>query len=726
MTSRALFYKAMREDFRHKIWMFALSCLASFMAMPVFYLLLSQEWYRRIERRYQDFYPDWDEAAYRLEVISEFFGQNMVITGGIVLGVGAVIVGLFGFRYVFSKKMMDLYHSIPIKRTQLFLISYVNGFLIWFVPMLLGAVICLIMAAGFLGESGAWLWALKIMLKSIGHMTVVFLLFYNLIITAVMLSGNYLNTLLTILILGLLVITAWLMLQGYAGTYFASYYSMFDETFQNIVWLSPIVSGICQLGYYVTEDTDKINLLANMAMVVLLWIAAFGLYLKRPSEMAEQGLKLKGVQLVFRTSVTILGALAGWLFFGYLTDIESVGWTIFGAIFGGVLVFGVLDMIFHMEFRAFYAHKLQMAICVLASIGIGMVFMFDLTGFDCYVPKMEQIADMGMYMGNIAGYNYISAEKVVDEMHYTDAEVIHSFLQTVSDPDAYLEGNTRWITVRVGKTNGKSYYRRYLVGKEYEAQMLPILRDESYLLTNVLVSPKILEHVTVEDEHFRIYGESDTIIIRDVEEARAFLKAYNEDVLEDPDRILYQRDKILATLSADNWNNESYGSENFYDFELDIYEGMEHTLALIEANGYENVLQTVPVEAVSSISVELYKESEDQSIEEAFGLTEAVDEQENAKTQETVVEDIVSAQAYTVESTVIESVYIYSATFTEKEDIQKLLDIVYFHSPSGGTSILAAGGYCNASVQVNELDGSVHWAELKKGTMPVELLSYFE
>ena len=48
MTSRALFYKGMIEDLRHRIWMIALSCLASFMAFPVVYLLAKQEWDRRL------------------------------------------------------------------------------------------------------------------------------------------------------------------------------------------------------------------------------------------------------------------------------------------------------------------------------------------------------------------------------------------------------------------------------------------------------------------------------------------------------------------------------------------------------------------------------------------------------------------------------------------------------------------------------------------------------
>ena len=120
MTSRALFYKGMIEDLRRRIWMIALSCLASFMAFPVVYLLVKQDWDRRVGYWYPEI--GWDLLEYRVESVVEFFHYYMTIGGGIVLGVGALIVGIFGFRYVFSKKMIDLYHSVPVTRKQLFLI----------------------------------------------------------------------------------------------------------------------------------------------------------------------------------------------------------------------------------------------------------------------------------------------------------------------------------------------------------------------------------------------------------------------------------------------------------------------------------------------------------------------------------------------------------------------------------------------------------------------------
>ena len=184
----------MLEDLRHKVWMIALSCLGSFLAMPVFYLLQSQDWYNRIERWTEE--STWTIPEYKLSQILEFFQGYMVITGGIILVAGALIVGLFGFRHVFSKKMVDQYHSIPITRKNLFLVHYINGFLIWFVPMIIGTAICAVLAGFFLGDFAAWMTALAAVAKTLGSFILAFLLVYHVVIIAVMLSGNILNTLL--------------------------------------------------------------------------------------------------------------------------------------------------------------------------------------------------------------------------------------------------------------------------------------------------------------------------------------------------------------------------------------------------------------------------------------------------------------------------------------------------------------------------------------------------
>ena len=110
--------------------MLALSILGNMLALPVAYLMRINS-HSFSESVYYT-YLSW------MSNIVEFFSELAVGLGGVVAIVGAVIVGLAGFRYLFHKNMVDTWHSLPVKRRTLFIISWLNGFLIWFIPFIVG------------------------------------------------------------------------------------------------------------------------------------------------------------------------------------------------------------------------------------------------------------------------------------------------------------------------------------------------------------------------------------------------------------------------------------------------------------------------------------------------------------------------------------------------------------------------------------------------------------
>ena len=212
MTSRRCFFKFMKEDLRHKVWMIVLSFLGSLLTGPVLYLILRGNFMDERVLRQEGSWFAFRSAAERIFV---FFGPGLCIGGGLVALVGAVIVGLFGFRYLFHKNMADIYHSIPMKRRALFLAGYLNGLLIWFVPFVICFLITLSLGvfdlarlkklcltlppqAGVSNQivealSGSRLIAETLL--TVGVLCICFLLVYHLVLAAVMLCGNMLNTL---------------------------------------------------------------------------------------------------------------------------------------------------------------------------------------------------------------------------------------------------------------------------------------------------------------------------------------------------------------------------------------------------------------------------------------------------------------------------------------------------------------------------------------------------
>ena len=732
MTSRALFYKGMIEDLRHRIWMIALSCLGSFMAMPVFFLLMRQEWDDRIEGWSE--LSLWNIDEYKLEVVSGFFQEYLTVTCGIILVAGALIVGIFGFRFVFSKKMVDLYHSIPITRKQLFLIHYVDGFLIWFVPMLIGAFICMIFAAFFLGDASAWLAVTGKLMVTIGNLVIAFLLVYHVAIVAVMLSGNIVNTLLSGAIISFGVIAFYCMVEAFASTYFSTYYSFFGENLQNVIWASPIPGAIYQLYMWGMNEIQAVPLVMNLLMIVLLWIAGFAIYNKRPSELAEQGIKIKSVQVVFKTLVTCLAGMVGWILFYFITGEESIGWMIFGTILAAVLVYGIMDIIFHMDFKAFFVHKLQMAVTVVASIGIGFIFLFDLVGYDTYVPDKDDIVNMGLYIRNL-GNNYDnlnSATDRINSMEYTDQDVIYAFLEemTGKETDYPINGSSATAYVRVTEKSGKTYYRMYRVWESDDELAAPILRDESYIKANILIPQGIINSVSVDEKdngHVELENLLEYRVLDKVEPARELLVAYNQDILENPDLYIYQEEEVLASAFYRGKN------DYYYYLHLDIYEGMEHVKAVLEKYGYDNMLNKPTSKDIESIQFNIYTNKEqEKNLKVFFGLEEASAEQDKSSEQVIVLnpnsaeKTIIAVEDVELKQTVAAEYreYYYEATFTEDRDIDQLMEVISAQTPYSNS--LFGADYCSSCDVILKLkDGDTRYVQIKKGVMPEKFLDDF-
>lgn len=705
MTSRVSFYKVMREDMRHKTWMLALSCLASFLAMPVLFLLLeSAEWEHRIEYILQ---TTSKIEAYKIECVQLFFGEVLPITAGIVLVVGALIVGLFGFCHVFSKKMTDLYQSLPIRKRDLFFAQYVNGFLIWFIPMFLCAVLCAIFAAVFLGNGENWLlYVVKPLWNGIGSYLLSFLIVYHVVILAVMLSGNILNTLINGTILNFFVLFGYMMLESFHCYFFDTHYSMFEEQILKLLWTSPIASSVYQLVLFATESVGVSVVGKHLFVIIVLFFAGFYLYVKRPSELAEQGMKYQTLQVIWKTGMTIWCGMAGWLLFTSITD--TLAWQIFGAVLAGILCYGTLDMIFHMDFKAFFAHKISLCISVACSILIGFYFTFDWGGYDTYLPKQSEIKEIGICIDGIGitwngdAYDGVLTTKYrLDHMSYADPEVAYALLKemTTEENRPKQDGYSASIYVKVTQNNGKTYYRQYRIFDYEEDLVTPILLDESYIKSNVWIPQAVIDGVSEAGIQKSLYLEGgysmDTIEEEQI--IRELMEAYNQDMLEHPNLFIYQNDKNLVSFRYRN-------SSPYMYLYFDCYESMEHMQAVLEK--YDIQLYKIKAEDVENITILSYVKEKD-ALQEVFGF---IDSDQDTMQTETVEE-----------ASTWEFIEGYQAVFTEMEDITELLELISICEPNYHTLWSSYRMY-QVEVRVNLKNEESYYGTILKGTMPQKFL----
>ena len=304
-TNKITLFQLMKEDMRHKTCSIALSALASFLLGPVAFSFCMSNYSTEYRVRY--YYNYLSRANLNLQMF--------------VALVGAVIMGIFTFRQIYSRRMMDLYHSAPVTRSRQFLAGYLNGIIVWFVPFLLGQIF--VYAAALLtcdatGISGA---IARLFLTTVGLVTLAYLIVYHAALVPVMVSGNLMNAFVNVLIYGLFVGALYLCGIANLMAYTDHFYGLETHQLLSPVLMFTPMAAPFLLAYYANSIPFVLwgKLLAgNILVMVLNGCLAFLLYQKRPSEIAETGLENKGFKNIFRISVSVMSSMFLSLFFHFV------------------------------------------------------------------------------------------------------------------------------------------------------------------------------------------------------------------------------------------------------------------------------------------------------------------------------------------------------------------------------------------------------------------------
>ncbi len=741
MTSRRCFFKLLKEDFRHKIWMLVLSVLGNLLAIPVCFLLRDGGHYTMANAATQIFRSASD-AVYG-------FQTYISVTAGSIAFAGALIVGLAGFRYVFHRDMTDTYHSIPVRRRTLFLVNWLSGFLIWFVPFFLCMLGTMAFAAGKLGRlrtafeaagdktqqltaNFAALSAGKVFaegLQTVLTLTVVFLLVYHLVLAAVMSCGNVLNTLAVTAIAGVGVISLYVLTIVFRNAYFLTAVSGVSDITDKVIYASPLVSAVWTLNERHNGELTGVCLAVNAAIALLLLAAAFLAYLRRPSELAETGVGNRAVRVGTQTVATCAAGLGGWLVFYYLTEglasAQTKAWGVFGVLLAAVLVFGVMEILFRMDLKAFFSHRIRMAATTAGILLVCFCFCEDWLGYDSYLPQKDKIAELSVYApqsNSLYQYSYMSdsTRERMEQMHYTDVDVIYDYLETaVGACSVWQEGTTEadWeeILTRVTLKNGMSYYRCYKVYADDCDAAREILADEDYQELYYRLSEEELQEVTgivLETWSQTLQQMKGTDI--SAEGLEEICRACNQDLKEKPELLLCGGGRIFADLSVKKGENR----RNYWRFP--VYEEMTHTREVLRKYGFGEYADPKTSQQVEKIKIYLgwsgyeLKEQQLDPVEAArrhFGVQEA-----DGAGQQVMSTEMTQAVADSLqdEELVVE--------ITDKQEIEELLEIISYVSAE------APGAFRQervGNIRIVTEDGKERYVYVPKGEMPEKYLLRF-
>lgn len=458
MTSGSLFFKLMREDMKRRIWVIALMLLAFFFAMPVKLALLMEDAAQNQYYRYNDFVHfiqdgtlSAQEFASKLtELKTKVVLEQVEFADGLVVLLvitAAVLIGMTGFSYLYNKRKVDFYHSIPVRREFLFGVQYIDGILITAGVYLLVSVVTAVMSVVYGVPLGR---IIGVMVRSGLLHLLYFGLLYSTVVLAVMMTGN-----LVVGVLGTGVFFFFLpgvmaLLDAYCRSFFVTIpYELWTSPFEHAVYyVSPISAYLGAVGWDMESFGSHVAVVVNTFFAFLaLSLLDLQLYRMRPSEAAGKAMAFKKSMAPVRILLVLGGSLAGSMFFWGI--MRKNHWAVFGALAAVVLGHCIIEIIYHFDFRKLFSHRLQLGLCAAAGLMLFFSFRYDWYGFDSYMPENDKIASVSMELG--ADTDWLSGEAVLVEENGREAWLTHRLPEMIRDDMEITELSPALVLAEEGR-----------------------------------------------------------------------------------------------------------------------------------------------------------------------------------------------------------------------------------------------------------------------------------
>lgn len=625
MKSKICSSKYVKTVSKGKGWIPAFLTLGFLLAFPVVSLLMI---------------GNWRGSGYTSEQM-EFLYENLwkdgfLLTGGFVAVAAAVLNGINGFIYLYSKRQTDFYHSLPVKRSRMFWNRIYTGLVYYLVPYMIMVflAICIGAARGF--------FSLKLMgeaLALFGIHLIIYLLIYFSVVLILCITGNLL---MGIFCMGMLYCYGpglSLLLGGYRYGFYETYY--IEKNYGLIRFLREYISpaGLINQFAEAYQKGEGMRLfMVLLVLTVLLTYLSYVAYLKRPSESAGSPMVYRGAAFIVKIMVVIPCGLGAGYFF-YLIPISSMKtfWWIFGLILGTVLSHGFMETAYQMDFHCFFKKKIQLLAAGLIVAACAMVYETDLFHYDSYVPPKEKLAsvsvDMNMFSNNMGTYikevedgiyqvgmesadwdlrEYsVSGKKEIGDKTYNAfcsiAEKQKERGKKYEKGDHIVEGTNSDIVFKTGVMyklkSGKKIYRNYRINAIESQELIQCLYEEENLKDNIL---DMLDLGTeyLDEMYFNAADGRGYMIFQEQKEKWAeLLEALKKDI-EDAGaesftgipccsiQLTYSLPGVMSvsTLVPGEENRKEYAYST-----INILPEYTHTLSVLEETGYPITLDDIKI-----------------------------------------------------------------------------------------------------------------------------------
>lgn len=654
MMSKNSFLANMRENNKRRLWVWAVSILAFVLVFPVYVALCIEKVYNSVEAIAKNYGIELANQVLYNSLIGEmqnalgFSWVIMLMTAGI-----ALFSAIQGFSYLYSRKKIDFYMGMPVKRKKRFLIIWLNGILLYMLPYLAGLSFSLIIAAGNGAVNGA---VIRSAFIAFGVHLLFYLGVYHMVLLAVMLTGNIVITGCGVLVFSLYEIVVKLVLQDYKETFFR-YYSYYGDD------VTPVLSPFSMYAYLVDGlnrgDAGAFKYLIGLLIFgTALLVLSYLCYLKRPAEAAGRAMAFRFTQPVIKVLLVVpVALLAGSLIgntvnFEPKSSMDGIGYVMFTILLVLVLGCAIMQVIFEFDLKGCLHKKSHIVVSGIIVAIFFMSFRYDFTGYDSYVPKSEKVESVafipeGSYLTKYSTYisdngTYLSGQEYADRYMYLNnveevCEIADLSMENYNEVynliDRYQE---HWsnATVIYRLKNGRKVTRQLWVNvnEERTVQLLDTIMGSGEFKEGYLpgISQNLKRMLLDEESKRKIFITYGNTVYREQmkqSDAVSFLECYCRDM----EGVTFSQLKENVPISVLQINIEEtveVRRTRSWHEEIDIYPFCNESIEWLTAHGYYKDFQLNP-EDVEKIQVSNYHYEISERMAEKQSTAAGVAELEN-------------------------------------------------------------------------------------------------
>lgn len=593
MTSRNLLCRLMREDVKRRLWAIALSVIAFLFAIPVYTATSLERAIKMIEEG--QILGNKHEYLSNTAKYSLGVGNTPLVLLTMIL---AILCGISGFYYLQSKKKVDFYHSLPVKRESLFSSIYIVGIAIYVIPYLISLAIgFVIVGANGVFESNVWIEAWK----AFGVNLLNYCITYTVVIIAVLLTGQLIVSILAsgvFLAYGPVVAV---LIGGLSSTYFDTYYEYHSITDSFLYRCSPISAYYNMINAVYDMTLPFSSVLIYIAVAIALVILSVFLYRRRSSEAAGKAISYQVLQPYIKIVVSVPVGLLSGIIFTSLMNADSSFWLIFGMVCGYLLCSCIMEVIYHFDFKAVFKSRVSLLIGAVLMFAIFSTYKWDLLHYDQYIPSKDKIESMSIDLSGIDNnlefvvYNeddsrskisYMNKTSYVAEyMYLKDKDIAYEIAKMAAEGESVLneeEVDSEYakymsIYVQYRLTSGRNVYRRYTIAVELYFDLLDQLYQSKEYKEGAFPIYALKEATSVS-----CYNEFQNLNITLTKEEKAQLLSLYRDELAKLSLVDVKNEVPLATI------NFKYKDEDVeFANSAWIYPSFTKTITFLTEHGFD-------------------------------------------------------------------------------------------------------------------------------------------